>query len=105
MANIQQETAEWIWQCYREIHASEHLLQDMKELKEKYPRDEHAQHLKDAFGRRRNLQLGIPSGENAHRLLDVSPKLAESIIISHIAIKQAELIEANERARIEMGEE
>ena len=50
----------------------------------------------------RQLQLGIPSGEDSHRLLDVSPVLAESVIRAHIQNKRAELAEVNERARIEL---
>jgi hypothetical protein len=59
--------------------------------------------LKDAFGRRKQLQLGIPSGENGHRLFDVAPQLAESIIRAHIANKHAELVEATEQARVELA--
>ena len=98
---ITQETAARIWNCFREISAAEKLLSDMAELKNRYPDDPHAQNLKDAFGRGRKLQLGIPSGENSHRLVDVHPKLAESVITAHIANKKAELVEANEQARIE----
>ncbi len=100
---IQQETAAKIWQCYREIETAEKLLKDMEELQKKYSRDPHAQYLKDAFGHRRNLQLGIPMGENRHQLFDVSPRLAESVIRAHIAAKKAELIEVNEQARIELN--
>ena len=74
---IEQETAARIWQCYREIQAAKKLLEDMKKRKEDCPHDSHGQHLRDSFGRRQSLQLGIPSGENAHRLYDVSPELAE----------------------------
>ena len=100
---ISQETAERIWDCYREIKTAEKLLGDMEKLRNEYRGDPYAQRIKDAFGRGRNLQLGIPSGENGHRLIDVNPKLAESIIRAHISIKKAELIEANEKARIELS--
>jgi len=100
---IQRETAARIWECYREIETAEKLLEDMAELKDRYRNDPHAQHLKDAFGRGRDLQLGIPSGENSHRLFKVAPRLAESIIYAHIASKKAELVEANEQARIELN--
>lgn len=75
----------------------------LKEIRERHERDKYASTLKDAFGRERQLQLGIPSGENGHRLLDVSPVLAESVIRAHIENKRAQLVEANERARIELG--
>jgi hypothetical protein len=99
---IAQETAGRIWQAYREIEASEKLLNDMKEIRERDRIDKHSPTIRDAFGTRRQLQLGIPSGENGHRIFDVSPVLAESVIRAHIANKQAELKEANEQARIEL---
>lgn len=101
---ITQDTAAAIWEAYREIAAAEKLLADMAtERNRPFNYDEkHAPTLKDAFGRRRNLQLGIPSGENGHRLFDVAPELAESVIRAHVAKQQAALAEANERARIEL---
>ena len=85
MGVIQQETAGQIWQCYREISSAEKLLQDMEEQRKRYPNDPHAEYLKDCFGRAQSLQLGIPSGENSHRLFNVSPSLAESVIKAHIS--------------------
>lgn len=100
---ITQETAALIWNAYREIAAGEKLLADMAEEQRNFVSDPHSPTLRDAFGRRRHLQLGIPSGENSHRLLDVHPQLAESVIRAHIANKHAELAEANERARVELN--
>ena len=100
---ITQETCAAIYAAHREIIAGEKLLEDMKEQRARMDGDKYAPTLKDAFGRVRQLQLGIPSGENAHRLFDVSPVLAESVIRAHIENKRAELVEANERARIELG--
>lgn len=102
---ITRDTAAAIWNAYREIEAGEKLLADMQREREAagMHADKHAPTLRDAFGRVRQLQLGIPSGENAHRLLDVSPVLAESVIRAHIQNKRAELSEVNERARIELG--
>lgn len=102
---ITRETAARIWECYREIETGEKLLSDIKKVRDDNHGDPHAQHLKDAFGRRRDLQLGIPSGHNSHKLFDVPEKLAESVIRAHIASKRAELIEANEQARIELGDQ
>lgn len=99
---ITQETASRIWQAYREIATSEKLLNDMKETRERERFDEYEPTLKDAFGHRRQLQLGVPSGQSSTRLFDVSPILAESIIRAHIEHKKAELAEANEQARIEL---
>jgi len=104
---ITQQTCAAIWSAYREIDAAEKLLADMKTEREKpfAERDRHAPTLKDAFGQKRHLQLGIPSGENSHRIYDAAPELAESVIRAHIAKKKAELTEANERARIELDTE
>lgn len=101
---ITQQTAADIWQAHREILASEQLLADMKKIRDSERLDPKAPTLRDAFGIRRQLQLGIPSGEISHRLLDVSPLLAESVIRAHIENKRADLAEANERARIEIAQ-
>lgn len=100
---ISRETAADIWECYREIAAAEKLLTDIQSEREdnRFDRDFEPK-LKDAFGRRRELQLGVPSGENSHRLFNVSAKLAESVIRAHIADKRAALVAANERARVEL---
>lgn len=100
---ITRETAAAIWSAYREIEAGEKLLADMAAERERMKVDRHATTLRDAFGRVRQLQLCIPSSDSAHRLLDVSPMLAESVIRAHIEHKRAELAEVNERARIELG--
>lgn len=102
---ITPETASAIWCAYREIAASEKLLADMADARENPfgEKDKYAPTLNDAFGRKRQLQMGIPSGENCHRIFDVNPELAESVIRAHIAKKTVELVEANERARIELN--
>ena len=102
---ITKETCVDIWNAYREIEAGEKLLSDMKTEQERIHADKHAATLRDAFGRAKQLQLGIPSGENGHRLFDVSPVLAVSVIRAHIENKRVALFEANERARIELGSE
>jgi hypothetical protein len=101
---ITQKTAARIWTAYREIATAEKLLDDMAEEEaERSPMDEkHAPTLRDAFGRRRHLELGVPSGDDCHRIFDVHPELAKSVIRAHIAAKQAELVEANEQARNEL---
>ncbi|HRE87501.1 MAG TPA: hypothetical protein PK095_00050 [Myxococcota bacterium] len=103
---ITPDTAARIWNIHREIKTGEKLLEDMAhELSKPFAevRDPHAPRLQDAFGRRVHLQLGIPSGDNSHRLFEVSPKLGESVIRAHIERKRAELAEANEQACIELG--
>ncbi len=106
MGTISLETIKMLYQAYREIAAGEKLLADMTEIrKSERIDDKYAATIKDAFGSRRQLQLGIPCGNDGHRLLDVSPVLAESCIHAHIAQKRKELADANERARIELNAE
>lgn len=100
---ITKKTCITIWGAYREIEAGEKLLEDMKTERERQHADKHAPTLRDASGHLRQLQLGIPCGANGHRVLDVSPVLAESVIRAHIEHKRAQLAEANELARIELG--
>jgi hypothetical protein len=98
---ITQETAASIWSTYREIETGNKLLEEMQQAL-RWEHDKNAPVLKDAFGRKQNLQLGIPSGQNSQRLFDVPPQLAETCIRAHIAQKQKELAEANEKARLEL---
>ena len=99
---ISQETAGRIWNCYREVAAAEKLLVDMEQTERDYSQDVRREMVKDAFGRHRQLTLGVPSGDNSHRILDVAPSLARSVIRAHIENKKTELAEANEQARIEL---
>lgn len=101
---ITQETAACIYRAYREIEAGEKLLTDMESIRKAQGLDKTAPTIRDAFGRPQHLQLGIPSGENGHRILDVAPELAECVIRAHIAKKRAELAEIQERARIELAQ-
>ena len=55
---ITKETAERIWAAYQEITTAKKLLEDMKPDQENFDIDEYAPTLKDAFGRRRHLELG-----------------------------------------------
>jgi len=105
---VTQATAAEIWECYREIEAAEKLLADLdaaaKQQEGQYDRrDKFEPKLSDAFGRLARLQLGVPSGDNSHRLYGVSAGLAVSVIKAHIANKRAELVEANEKARTELN--
>ncbi len=101
---ITQNTAAAIWNAYREIEASEKLLSDMLEERSKPFHDDNkfAPTLRDAFGKKRHIQMGIPCGKDSHRIYDVNPELAESVIRAHIAKKKLDLVEANERARMEI---
>ncbi len=96
--NISQETARMIWVAYDEIANGKKLLAEMKQ-RQKQHEDPNP---RDAFGRQRNLQLGIPCGESGHTLYDVQPKLAMAVIAAHIAEKRVLLTVLNERARSEL---
>lgn len=100
---ITQETAAAIWHAYREIEAGQKLLADMEASRKEAGLDRTAPAIKDAFGQRQHLQLGIPCGDNSHRILQVAPALAESVIRAHIENKRAYLAECQERARLELN--
>lgn len=99
---ISNQTIERIWRCQREINVAKAMLDEMEKLSASKKSDGSAQRIKDAFGYEQNLRLGIPCGKDSHQLVDVSPILAVSIIKAHIAFKEAELIESNESAKIEL---
>lgn len=99
---ISQQTAGRIWDCYREIAAAQSLLGDMEKTAREFPNDVRCETVKDAFGRHKNLSLGVPMSSGSERLFNVAPALAKSVITAHIAAKKAELFDANEQARIEL---
>lgn len=99
MSTITKETASLIWNCHNEIESGKALLDEIE--KNVFAGADPAP--PDHWGRRRcNLELGVPTGSNGHRLLDVAPRLALSVIRAHIANKEAELVMVCERARVEM---
>ena len=86
---ITEETATAIARAHQEIRAAEGLIAELeKALGERRPID-----FRDAFGRPRGLQLGIPSGDTAHRCFDVAPALALPVLRAHVA-QQIALVEA-----------
>lgn len=95
---ISKQTAFDIWVAYDEINKGNKLAAD---IEEQVKRGE-LLNLRDNFGRYRNLQLGVPSGENSQRLFDVHPALALVVIRAHVAHKQAELEAINEQAKVEV---
>lgn len=93
------ETAASIWKAHREIATATAMLAELRD-KKKWREDPNPL---DAFGRRRPYTLGIPSGDNGHQLVDLSPELALHIIEAHISRKQSELIEVCARAALELS--
>ena len=94
MPLIAKETAVGIAFAYREIETAEKLLQHIAEALEKQCEPD----LRDAFGRQRGLQLGVPSGDNCHRLFDLPWSLARPVIEAHIAEQYVKLAELNQQA-------
>ena len=95
---ITRQTAYEICLAYDEIKNGRKLVADMQEqLKRGETVD-----LRDAFGRPRGLQLGVPtSASGTQRLFDVAPELAIAVIKAHVAGKEALLKTLNERAILE----
>lgn len=96
---ISRDTAARIAYAYDEIKAASDLLAIIEEgAKCGEPPD-----FRDSFGRRRHdLQLGVPSGETGHRILQLSPKLAAIIIKAHLDNKKREIEALCEVARGEL---
>lgn len=93
-------TAVSIAYAYREIETAEKLLAEITDSMRRLgdPPD-----IRDAFGRRQEgLQLGVPSGDNGHRLFNVPWTLAKPVIEAHIANQKAIIAALNETARAEL---
>lgn len=91
---ITKDTAARIAFAYSEIEAGEELLTVVTKARAEHTDPD----FRDIFGRRRGLQLGVPSSPNGHRLLDVDWQLAEIIIKTHIEKKRAEIVALTELA-------
>ena len=108
MGNISKDTAWNIAVAYQEIERGETLLEDVRTALAtrkdgKWAKDGHEPDLRDVFGsRQRSLQLGVPSGENGHKICGVSYDLAVPIIEAHIANERARLAALSLRARTEL---
>lgn len=93
------DTALKIAHAYREIECAEQLLTDINEAMSRHS----APDIRDAFGRRADgLQLGVPSGENGHRLFNVPWALARPVIEAHLAQQRAVIGVLSEKARVEI---
>lgn len=96
---ISKETATDIAYAYREVETAEKLLEKISETISR----REVPDLRDAFGRQRGLQLGVPSSESGHTLYDVPWNLAKPIIEAHIASKKALISALTEKARVEIS--
>ena len=94
---ITKDTAARIAFAYSEIDAAKALLDGL----DKAQKDHSVPDFRDAFGRIRGLQLGVPHG-SGHRLLDVGPALGAAIIRAHIEEKRSEIAALCVIARTEL---
>jgi hypothetical protein len=102
MGQISKQTATDIAMAYREVECAEKLLADIAETMERRSGAD----IRDAFGRlQHGLQLGVPSGENSHRLFNVPFSLAKPVIQAHIANQRAAIAALTEKARAEIAGE
>lgn len=101
---ITNETATSIAYAYREIETAEKLLAEITDTMRDRLRGEPPD-IRDAFGRRQEgLQLGVPSGQNGHRLFNVPWSLARPVIEAHIASQKAIVRALCAKASIELTE-
>ena len=92
---ISSETARDIAFAYREVNTATELLAKIKEAGRDIP------DIRDAFGRQKGLQLGVPSGESSYRLYDVPWSMCKPILEAHIAQQRAIISALSEKALIE----
>ena len=98
---ISKKTAMDIALAHREVETSEALLSEIEEALSRRT----APDIRDAFGRHQDgLQLGVPSGNNSHRLFNVPWSLARPIIGAHIAQQKAIIHALSETARVELAD-
>lgn len=96
---ISKKTAMDIALAYREVETAEALLAEIVALSRRNSPD-----IRDAFGRHQDgLQLGVPSGNNGHRLFNVPWVLARPIIEAHIAQQKSIIAALSELAATELA--
>ena len=96
---ISQDTAYAIATCHREIEVAQKLLGEVEDGLQKRGVPD----IRDAFGRsQRGLQLGVPSGDNGHRLYQVEWSLCVPVLTAHIGSLKGKLSALNEIARSEL---
>lgn len=98
MGIISQKTSTDIALAHREIRTARDLLAEAADAA-KWNRE---LDLRDAFGRQRGLELGVPSGRDGHRMFGLSPDLAKYVIEAHVGKMEARLTELCAIARMEL---
>lgn len=97
---ITKETTVKIWNCYNEIECAEKIMADLAESSKKTPDEPPS--LKNAFGERCGLQLGVPMGSGSHQLFGVNLEMSIKIIQQHIDEKNRRLEELKTIATLEL---
>lgn len=97
---ITKETAVKIWNCYNEIESAEKIISDLAESSKKSPDEPPS--LRNAFGDRCGLQLGVPCGSDSHRLFGVNLEMSIKIVQQHIDEKHRRLEELKAIAMLEL---
>ncbi len=96
---ISKDTAMDIALAYREVETAEKLLAEITEAMSHRQEPD----IRDAFGRHQGgLQLGVPSGNNGHRLFNVPWEICKPVIETHIASHRARIAVLTEKARVEI---
>jgi hypothetical protein len=96
---ISKQTAMDIALAHREVEAATALLAEIEDALGR----RQAPDIRDAFGRHQDgLQLGVPHGNNGHRLFNVPWVLAKPVIEAHIAQQHAVIAALSETARLEL---
>lgn len=85
-----------IWSAWNEIKKGQKLIADANMQLGDHNEDET---LYNAFGDRKGMELGVPSGSNSHSILGVSYDLAETIILQHIEDSKLRLLELNKEVK------
>lgn len=98
---ISMQTAADMAITYREIEVAEKLLGEIKDALAKAELPD----IRDVFGRRRrHLELGVPSGDNGHRLFFVPYDIAVPVLEAAIASYRETLGALNQKAAAELAE-
>lgn len=102
MGQISMDTLERIYRAKRDIDAANSLIKLIDEHVAERKRDTSSRWIKDAFGRERQMELGVPMESGSLRCYSVAPELASVVLRAHVARQEALLAEANECARVEL---
>lgn len=91
---ITKETATNIALAHREIETAGELLKQISEALAKGRNPD----LRDAFGRPRGLELGVPSSDTSRTLFNVPWSMAAPIIEAHIAAQRQVIVDLTVKA-------